>query len=182
MNPGITILVILIILILFGLFYWYTLETELVEPQEEKEVTVKLLSDEFKIATLSNYGHDVIETRIVNVIIYKNQYYLFSDKTSYHVQQLNNNNRVSLLICYKVGNIYKQTLLYGKVEIVQSSKNLILYKLNIEHRKISISRENKEDRTTNYTYDQTDPKELTTNFSELSELIADYTVVSGIEN
>jgi len=180
MSRIITFLIILVILISLGLFYYYTLEPEIILCNEVKEIP-KLPSDEFKIAILCNYGCDIIETRIVNVIIYKNEYYLFSDKRSYHVHQLNNDNRVSLLICCKVGNIYKQTLLYGKVEIIQSSKNLILYKLNIEHRKISISREDEKERVTNYNFDQTDPKELTTNFNELSELISDYTIVSNME-
>lgn len=178
-SPAATIIVILLLLSLITLFYWSTLE--IVEIKNEcnpiqntdcKEVLNRKNEGDFKVAFLANRGTNYLEARIINVIIAKSQYYVYADKKAYHVEQLQNDNRVSLLIYTKQGESMKQVLLYGELEPINETLNLILYKLNIDSRKIAITTETPESRSTTYTFNGNDQKNLVTEVSELNILVS----------
>lgn len=175
-------MVILFLLVSVVCFYFYTLDTVDVKNlkiQDNEMSTFKpdiKKQDDYKIAFMANRGSDYLEVRAMNVIISNSQYYVYSDKKAYHVKQLELDNRVSLLIYTKQGESMKQVLLYGELETVNETKNLILYKLKIDHRKIAITVDASETRSTSYTYDGVDQKELVTNFSELNALIANLNI------
>jgi general stress protein 26 len=89
-------------LILIGTYYWYTAyEIQVVKHEIKKPVT-----NEVKMCTLSNYYNGIIETRVINVISDGGELYFYSHKNSKHVEQLKDNNRVTLLMYTKDGNIF----------------------------------------------------------------------------
>lgn len=175
----ITFIVVICLLILIVAYYYASYEYVTVTPctkeencKREDKNCDKHGQGDFKIAFLANRGTNYLEARIINVIIAKSQYYVYSDKKAYHVQQLEKDNRVSLLIYTKQGESMKQVLLYGELEPVNETCNLNLYKLNIDSRKIAITVETEETRSTSYTFNGGDQKNLVTDFSELNALIA----------
>lgn len=177
MLPALTkLIVILLILGLIYIFYMSTLEqVDLVIPCQQKDennIIQKRDEGDFKVAFIANRGTNYLEARIINVMIAKGQYYVYSNKTAYHVEQLQNDNRVSLLIYTKQGESMKQTLLYGELESVKDTPNLILYKLNIDARKIAITVDTCESRSTSYSFNGNDQKHLVTDFTELNALIS----------
>lgn len=177
-----TFVAIILLLCLIYMFYCYTPEyvqvktSETVCQKNEKNEGKCGGSGDLKIAFLANRGSNYLEARIVNVIIAKSQYYVYSDKKAYHVEQLQNDNRVSLLIYTKQGETMKQVLLYGELESVNDTPNLILYKLKIDHRKVGITVETSLNRSTSYTYDGGNQKDLVTDFSELNALVSSLSI------
>lgn len=165
-----TILIIIFILILISCYYYYTIPSPPIIKKEEK--TIKNEEGDYTIAFLSNYGTEMIETRAVNVIIFNSKYYLYSNKKAYHVEQLNKDNRCTLMIYTKKGNSKKQVVLYGELDIINTTTNLVLYELIIKHRKVSVTIDSKVERITNYSFDSTNPKELKTDFIEMNELVS----------
>jgi pyridoxine/pyridoxamine 5'-phosphate oxidase len=157
------LLLVILIILLLPIFYYFIIYEEPL-----------IINEEIKIATLSNYGTNVIETCIINIISLKNQFYFFIHKDSHKLIQLNRDNRVSVLIYTVKDNLHEQNLLYGKVEPVHSTTNLILYKIIIDNNKISCSKENNEDRITEYNYNNVDSKHIKDNFSEVSLLINEF--------
>lgn len=178
MHPALLLILIFFIILFLFLFYQHCCFKDVIDDEDEKECK----EEKFKIAILNNYGSGVIESRIVNVIIdkVKNKYYISSNKETYHVKQLNTDNRVSLLICHKINNVFKQKLLYGKLEVVENSDTLILYELIVEHCKNAITKENKKERITTYTYDGTDKKEIRTEFCEMGELFQNFILTNNL--
>lgn len=167
-------MIFFLLLLIWG-FYYVTL------PQENNAIRNNNISNsktcddinknKKRFAILSNYGDNQIELRIMNIIIYKGQYYTYSNKNSYHVKQLSVNNKVSLLIYSQEDKIDKQTLLYGYLDVVKEFEDMILYKLEIENRKISITRETISNQITNYSYDNKDDKELKIGIDNIDEII-----------
>lgn len=177
-NPILVLVIILLLLVIIISCYCYAVFYNEIENDcktydcktyDCKKPEIKL--DDYKIALVANRGSDYLEVRAMNVIISNSQYYVYSNKQAYHVKQLEIDNRVSILIYTKQGESMKQVLLYGELEIINETKNLILYKLNIDHRKIAITVDTSETRSTSYSYDGMDQKELVTNFNEVNALI-----------
>lgn len=160
---------IFFLLFLIWGFYYITLDSD------DNKNSIPKKSTDIKgkktFAILNNYGDNQLESRIMNIIIYKGQYYTYSNKNSYHVKQLYDNNRVSLLIYSQEDKIDKQILLYGYLDIVKEFDDTILYKLEIENRKISITRETISNQITNYSYDNKDDREIKLGVDDIDEII-----------
>lgn len=171
LNIGTLFSIIFFIIIVIVTMYIFYLFTSC-ESNEEIEKVTKNKTPDINIAFLSNIGTHYLESRIVNAIIKEGQYFIYSNKNAYHVKQLKENNKVSLLIYTKVGESMKQVLLYGELEIKNETENLVLYKLNIDKRKISITVDTEEKRETYYTYEGNYGTNIVTNFNELNMLIA----------
>ncbi len=167
MNPVIIFLVIIFLLILIGTYYWYTAY----EIQVFKHEVKKPVTNEVKMCTLSNYYNGIIETRVINVISDGGELYFYSHKNSKHVEQLKDNNRVTLLMYTKDGNINKQVVIDGNCEQIKQLDDLILYKVFIKNRKISVTYDEKDIQVTNYSYNNNYGRELRCNYKEISELV-----------
>lgn len=161
--------IILLIIILLICFYNYT-KVNHVENCEVQKTTPVESNEDFKVAILMNYNNYRIESRVVNTIIHNAVYYIYLDKNNYHYRQLNDDNRVSLLTYFKEGNIYKQILLYGILDEIKEFDGIVLYRLIIDNRKITVTRDDESHRRSNYTYDNRDPKESKLNFDTLVDI------------
>lgn len=186
MSPLITLLIIFLILFLIWTFYYYTtynLEFSSVvnnkdnsKGNSDDKLTKieKQLGKESRahISILNNYSDGMLESRIVTLIINKGNFYIYSNKSSYHNIQLSKDNRVSVLQYIKEDKVHKQILLYGKLDIIKEFDDLILYKMNVEHRKISITYENGPTQITDYSFDNKGDRELRTNLKNVSKVFS----------
>ena len=168
--------IIILILILIGIFYFITYYSNyIIKPKNEilKDEKDDIFGKEQKtqISIISNFSDGIINSRVMSLIIVKGSYYIYSNKDAYHVKQFEKDNRVSILSYIREGAIYKQILLYGTLDQINEINNLIIYKLSIDHRKVSITYENGPLQTTNYTYDGKENKEIITDLREVIDVI-----------
>lgn len=111
------VLIIIIILLFFIiLFYFYT-----------KRDNCEIKRETTKLAILNTINFDKIETNIVNVIIYNDTYYIYSNKN------FNEENKVSLFIYLE----QHKNILYGKLDKLIRIDDISIYKLIIENKKIN---------------------------------------------
>lgn len=167
MNQLIIFFIIIFLLILIGIYYWFITPDVIVKTNNEN----KIIKNEVKMCTLSNFSSGKIETRVINVVVNNGEIYFYSNKNTYHVEQLKEDNRVSILMYTKDGNLHKQVLIYGYCEPIKMLDDLILYKVISENRKVSVTYDEKEIQVTNYSYNNKNGKEIRTNYKEVSELI-----------
>lgn len=193
MHSLIVILIVFMIIVLLGIFYWYTDYYYLVNVPKEtnsKDSTnttssktttddkltkiEKLLGKESKthVSILNNYSDGLLESRIVNLIMNKGNFYIYSNKSAYHNIQLSKDNRVSILKYIKEGKIHKQILLYGKLDVIKDIDDLILYKLNVDHRKVSITYENGPIQITDYSFDDKGERAIRTDLNNVSKVFS----------
>lgn len=123
------------------------------------------------MSIMSNYSNGVIESRVINLIPYRGNFYVYSNKDAYHVHQLEVDNRVSIMSYIKDGYVYKQILLYGVLDRIDEIDGLVLYKMSVEHRKISLTYENGPIQTTTQSYDGKDGIELKTDLVSVGNII-----------
>lgn len=168
-SSSLVFLVIVFLLIMIGAFYWFTSYHIMIEDEIEKDENNKF--KDVKFCVLTNYSNNKIEARIVNVIHNKGDLYIYSNISSYHVKQLDDNNYISLLMYTKNSNISKQILIYGYLDKIKELDNLILYKVIKINCKKSVTYEDGDFQITNLSYNDKDGKEIKTSFKELSELI-----------
>lgn len=181
-----TLLIIISILILIALFYFTTCysyyKVELKESVNKKSDNVSSNLEEEKsnffgneektqLSIMSTFSDGMIHSRVMSLMIVKGSYYLYSNKNSHQVKQLENDNRTTILSYIKEGAVYKQIILYGTLDQINETENLIIYKLSIDHRKVCITYENGPIQTTNYTYDGRENKEIVTDLREVIDVV-----------
>lgn len=159
MSLSAALLIILVIFFVVAVIYYYYTPTLVVQKEPD-----------FKVALMSNYNRDkkFPEVRVMHVIEFNDQYYVYSNKNASHIQQLRHDNRVNITIYKKQDKNHSQLTLYGHLEEIKESENLILHKLIVDHQKTSRTTEDSKLRVT--TYDGNSP-ELITDFKETIELI-----------
>lgn len=191
--------IIIAILILIGLFYFTTsyeycdikpligiksrnnVENEPVNinsPKIEQNQTNRNdMSDFFgkeektQLSIISNFSDGMIHSRVMSLLVVKGSYYVYSNKNAHHVKQFERDNRVSILSYIREGAIYKQVMLYGSLDQINETNNLVIYKLSVDHRKICITYENGPIQTTNYTYDGKENSEIITDLREVIDVV-----------
>lgn len=170
-----TIIAITLLILMIFIFYVYTnylyLNEEQTVKKEEKQEKKELPKNESHLSVLSNYSDGLIQSRVISLIINNGNFYTYSNKSSYHVKQLEIDNRVSILSYIKEGSIYKQQLLYGKLDIIYEDESLIFYKVSVEHRKMSVTYDSDNIRKTNYMFDSKITKEIKTDLNKVIEVI-----------
>lgn len=162
------IIFLVIIIVIIVIYYWNNSYESTVKkiPEVKKNVV-----NEVKMCTLSNYFNNMIETRVINVISNNGELYFYTNKNSIHSEQLKDNNRVSILMYTKEENVNKQVFIDGFCEPIKKLDDLILYKVNIKNRKVSVTYDEKDIQVTNYSFNQKHGRELRTNYREVSELV-----------
>ena len=198
MCPLGILLIIISIMILIALFYfttyysYYIIESNSIDSIEKESIKIDTLKNEEKsskiddrnessdifgkeektqLSIISNFSDGMIHSRVMSLLVVKGSYYVYSNKKAHHVNQFEKDNRVSILSYIREGSIYKQIILYGSLDQINETNNLIIYKLSIDHRKVSITYENGPIQTTNYTYDGKENDEIITDLREVIDVV-----------
>lgn len=181
MCPLGTLLVIITILVLIAIFYFTTsyhyydvkpvlgVKTDRLNKDDEQTIFGK--EEKTQISIVSNFSDGIIHNRVMNLMIIKGNYYIYSNKDNHHVKQLQKDNRVSILTYLKEGSVYTQKQLYGTLDEINEIENLIIYKLSIQHRKASITYENGPIQKTKYTFDGREGLETNTDLRNVVDAI-----------
>lgn len=180
MSPLIILLIFLLLILCMMAFYYITtyhveeavVRSSIVDvlsaPNEE---VMKKCTDQ-KLSVLSNYFDGKVESRVVNVVIYKNEFYTYANVNLKRIQQLSQNNVVSLLMYIREGSIKKQILLYGQLELVRQIDDLCIYKFVVENRKTTFTKDTNDSHITNYKYNNESSVEIKNTYANIVDVVS----------
>lgn len=122
---------------------------------------------------LSNIQSNYLNVKSVSSFKIDDKYYVILNKNDSTVNEIENNNSVSLLIVDNSVESLNETLLYGELEIKKQGENLILYVLKINKRRISITTESNNSKTTYTSVDGSSPTNIKINTDEIFNFLSD---------